>query len=202
MDTALIVIDMQNGFVHPEGSISALGAPSPRIADVIEENRKLIDAARHAGVPIVYTRHQFREGYLDVPRPVLARFAGRTDILVEGSWDAAVCDALAPEPGDVLVDKRRYDAFLYTDMELILRALGATRLLVAGVLTNICVESTVRSAHMRDFDVFVTSDCTSAAPEFHEPSLAGMGAVFATVLPWKDALSELLSSQELLADAH
>jgi ureidoacrylate peracid hydrolase len=87
-------------------------------------------------------------------------------------------------------------------MELILRSLGATRLLVSGVVTNICVESTVRAAHMRDFDVFVASDCTSAAPEFHEPSLAGMAAVFAKVMPWQEALGELLSSQDVLADVH
>jgi ureidoacrylate peracid hydrolase len=202
MDTAVLVIDMQNGFVHPDGSIPSLGTPLPRMAEVIEENRRMIATARGAGVPIVYTRHQWREGYPDVPTPVLARFAGRTDILVEGTWDAAVCDALTPEPRDVLIDKRRYDAFLYTDMELILRSLGAKRLLVSGVVTNICVESTVRAAHMRDFDVFVASDCTSAAPEFHEPSLVGMAAVFATVLPWREALSELVSSSELLAEVH
>lgn len=201
MDTAVLVIDMQNGFVHPEGSIASLGSPLPGISEVIEENRKLIGAARDAGVPIVYTRHQWREGHLDAPKLSVDRFSGRTDLLVEGSWDAAICDALAPGAGDVLVDKRRYDAFLYTDMEIVLRALGAKRLLVSGVVTNICVESTVRSAHMRDFDVFVASDCTSAAPEFHAASLAGMSAVFATVLPWRDALSELLVNQELVANA-
>jgi ureidoacrylate peracid hydrolase len=78
-------------------------------------------------------------------------------------------------------------------LDVVLRALGITRLLVAGVVTNVCVESTVRSAAQRDFDVTVASDCTAAADGFHQPALRGMEAVFASVSGWRHAAERLAS---------
>jgi ureidoacrylate peracid hydrolase len=106
--------------------------------------------------------------------------------LLRGSWDAEVNDELTPLPGERVIDKNRYDAFLYTDLELVLRALGVTRLIVAGVVTFACVETTVRSANQRDFDVSVAADCTAAPEPFHSNSLAAMNAAFATVRPWRE----------------
>jgi len=114
--------------------------------------------------------------------------------LVRGSWDADVVDELRPLEGDHLIDKNRYDAFLYTDLEVVLRAMGISRLVVSGVVTSVCVESTVRSGQQRDFEMFVAADCTSAGVEAHEPALAAMAAVFAQVGPWREVLALALDT--------
>lgn len=136
MDSAVMVIDMQNGFVDKEGSLRSIGPALPGIDAVIQETRALLAEVRGAGLPVVYTRHRWRRGFVDAPLGIIERFPSGTKPLEEGSWDTA---RLAPEPGDVIVGKNRYDAFLYTDLELILRALGVRRPLVTGVVTNVCV---------------------------------------------------------------
>ena len=159
MSAAVIVVDMQNGFVHPEGSVARLGMELVEREAVILENAALLEEARRFGIPIVYTRHVHRPDYIDAPPLVRERFT-EVQGLLAGTWDAEIHDALAAQPGDVIVDKNRYDAFLYTDMEVVLRALGATSLLITGVATNVCVESTARAADMRDYRVSVATDCT------------------------------------------
>jgi nicotinamidase-related amidase len=80
---------------------------------------------------------------------------------------------------------------LYTDLDLVLRTLGVGRLLVCGVATNVCVESTVRSAEQRDFEVTVASDCTSGPAEYHHAALASMAYIAAEVVPWRPGLFAL-----------
>ena len=198
MSAAIIVVDMQNGFVHPEGSVARLGMELVDREAVIQENAAMVEEARRFGVPIVYTRHVHRPAYLDAPPLVRERFT-EVQGLLAGTWDAEVHDALAPQPGDAIVDKNRYDAFLYTDMEVVLRALGATSLLVTGVATNVCVESTARAADMRDFKVSVAIDCTSTTAEFHENALHAMAGLDMNVVPWRDALATMMTAGGALA---
>jgi ureidoacrylate peracid hydrolase len=193
-DLAVLVIDMQNGFVHSDGSLPKAGFGLPNMEAVTAANADLIAAARASGVPVVYTRHVFRDDYADMAPRAKAQLPEGLELLVRGTWDAEVVDELAPLPAEKVIDKNRYDAFLYTDLEVVLRALGVKRLLVTGVVTSVCVESTVRAAEMRDFDVYVASDCTSAQPEFHEPALAAMAAVFATVGKGKELFDELVAT--------
>jgi ureidoacrylate peracid hydrolase len=190
--TAVLVIDMQNGFLHPEGSLARAGMGLPNAEPVVSATEALIASARASGLPVLYTRHVISEGgpemspgWREAAAPVLAV---EPRMLSHGSWDAQVLDRLAPEAGEVVVDKDRYDAFLYTDLEETLRGLGVERLVVAGVLTNVCVESTVRSGLERRFDVSVACDATAAYDGFQEPSLAAMRALFATVAPWPELL--------------
>lgn len=112
--------------------------------------------------------------------------------MIRDSWDAAVVDELAPREGEVVLDKTRYSAFYKTDLEERLRSLGIETLIVCGVTTNICVESTVRDAFFRDIRVVVPSDATAAVtPELHEGALRcfeyGFGQV-ATVAEIEEAL--------------
>jgi ureidoacrylate peracid hydrolase len=193
MDGAVLVIDMQNGFCHPEGSLPAAGFGLPDIEQVIAENAAMIDAARSAGLPVIYTRHVYRPGLLDAPAPMRAMFPPGVEPLIRGSWDADICAELAPRPGEVIIDKNRFDAFLYTELDTVLRALGVHRLLVSGVVTSVCVESTVRSAQQRDYQVTVAEDGTSAPAELHRPALAAMAYVFATITPWRDGLAALVA---------
>ncbi|MCW2541978.1 MAG: hypothetical protein JWN95_3703 [Frankiales bacterium] len=193
MDSALLVIDMQNGFVHPEGSLPAIGMGMPNIDKVVAENAAVIEASRAAGVPVIYTRHVYRAGMLDLPNRMVDMLPAGFELLERGSWDADVHDDLAPVAGDVIIDKNRFDAFLYTDLEVQLRALGIKRLLVTGVVTSVCVESTVRSGHQRDFEMYVASDCVSAPVEQHQAALDVMAAIFAKVMPWRDGLPAVLA---------
>jgi ureidoacrylate peracid hydrolase len=187
---ALLVIDMQNGLLHPEGSVTRDSDPMFEVERVVAESVQLVAEARSAGLPVIYTQHVFRPDYVDVPVRLRSRalFKVGAHSLVKGSWDAAVADELKPLDGDLVVEKNRYDAFLYTDLELVLRTIGIGHLLVCGVATNVCVESTVRSAEQRDFKVTVASDCTSGAAEYHHAALAAMAYIAADVLPWRAGL--------------
>jgi ureidoacrylate peracid hydrolase len=190
---ALLVIDMQNGFLHPEGSVTRNDQPMFEVERVVAETVDLVAETRTAGLPVVYTQHVFRPDYFDVPPRLRSRdlFSEGDESLVKGSWDAAVADELKPLETEVVVEKNRYDAFLYTDLELVLRTLGIGRLLVCGVATNVCVESTVRSAEQRDFEVTVASDCTSGPADYHHAALASMAYVAAEVVPWRAGLFAL-----------
>lgn len=98
------------------------------------------------------------------------------------TWDSDVLEFIAPGAEDLVVDKNRYDAFLYTDLELLLRNLGISHLVVTGVVTHVCVETTVRSADQRGFRATVASDATAAnSDQLHEGSLRAMASVFASV---------------------
>lgn len=182
--TAVLVIDMQNGFCDPNGSVVRAGFGLPGIDAALVATADLVRHARHGGVPVVWTRHTFRADQLDRPARLAPDFPRVPTPLVRGSWDAAFVPSLGYLDTDPVIDKNRFDAFLYTDLELVLRALGVTRLVVAGVVTFACVESTVRSAVQRDLDVHVAADCTAAPEPFHTNSLEVMAAAFATVRPW------------------
>jgi ureidoacrylate peracid hydrolase len=190
MGRALLVMDLQNGFCHPDGSMPRAGYGLPGIADVIRANVELVAVARELGLMTLFTRHGFRADLSDAPDVIRQHAAVTGPPLVRGSWDADLVSELDLQPTDLLIDKNRYDAFLYTDLELLLRARRITELIVSGVVTNVCVESTVRSAEQRGFHVSVAADCTAAmTADFQSASLAGMAAVFATVAPWRELLA-------------
>ncbi|WP_436772507.1 cysteine hydrolase family protein [Yinghuangia sp. YIM S09857] len=191
MTAAVLVVDMQNGFCRPTGSVARYVGMLPNMDAVVAEQVALLDSARAAGLPVVYTRHTWRADLLDLPPKLREPFPEGVSPMAPSSWDVQVLDELTPADHDPVIDKNRFDAFLYTDLEVVLRALGVRQLLVAGVMTNFCVESTVRTASQLDYDVHVAEDCTSAPPDRHGPALEAMGALFATVGPWKTGLAAL-----------
>jgi ureidoacrylate peracid hydrolase len=161
---ALLVVDMQNGFCHPDGSFPRIGRGLQDAMDAVANAAVAVGQARRAGVPVVFTRHVYRPGRPDEGAalignsPELAGVAG----LAAGSWDAEVCAELGCGPDDLVVDKVRFDAFQWTSLEPLLRGLGVGALMICGVVTNICVETTARSAFMRDFPVTLLADCCAA----------------------------------------
>lgn len=193
-DLVALVIDMQNGFLHPDGSLPRGGVAVPDPEGVIAENQRMLEGLRHAGTPIIYTQHLHRPDFVDVPPRRLARLPADPRPLVRGSWDAEIVEGLTPEPGDYVVEKCRYDAFLYTDLEVLLRGLSARRVLVSGVVTSVCVETTVRSGDQRDFEMLVASDCCSGARPQHDASLSMMSTLFADVAPWRSLVERSLDS--------
>jgi ureidoacrylate peracid hydrolase len=179
MTRALLVVDMQNGFCHPEGSFARIGMGLEGAEVAVRNAAVAVAQARRAALPVVFTRHLYRPGRADEGRalkqnsPALAGIDG----LKAGTWDAGVVDELGCLPEDLTVDKVRFDAFQWTSLEPLLRGLGVDELVVCGVVTNICVETTVRSAFMRDFPVTLLADCCAAATRrLHELSVEVLAA--------------------------
>lgn len=185
METALVVVDLQNAFCHPEGSFVRRGLAIEGIDEVVARCRALVALAREQGWLVVFTRLAYRPDYTDagllVARsPAIRELGG----YVEGSFDAALVEAVGAPPssqGALDVRKTRYDPFCGTPLEAELRARGVGDLVVCGVTTNVCVESTVRHAHDLDLPVRVVEDAVASYDRaLHEASLATMGRHFAT----------------------
>jgi nicotinamidase-related amidase len=150
--TAVLVVDMQNGFCHPDGSLYAPGSENAvqPIADVVA-------AARDAGASIVYTRdvhppEQFEDAhYYD-------EFERWGEHVVEGTWETEIVDELAPRDDDHVVTKHTYDAFYRTDLEGHLDTHGIENLVICGTLANVCVLHTAGSAGLRDYRPVLLED--------------------------------------------
>jgi ureidoacrylate peracid hydrolase len=161
--TAVLVIDMQNGFAHPEGAIGASGVDLGDVGDVIAKTRRLVEVASAAGLPVLWTLQQHLVG--DATRDK-KRFQSHTAKRVrvpgeEGTWDAQLVDELAPlatNPVHV-IQKHRFGCFYDTRLGTLLRARGVDSLIVMGATANACVETTLREAYMRDLDVVAVTDC-------------------------------------------
>jgi ureidoacrylate peracid hydrolase len=183
--TALVVIDMQNDFLHPDGWYSKSGV------DISEPTKTLVAEARVRGVPIVWTRHGFKDerdaGVFMRLRPFLAEGGLR-----QGSWGYELLDDMGAAPEDWYVEKNRLSAFYNTNFELILRAMKAETLLVAGVLTNQCVAATSKDANFRDFKPIVVAECTGTTlPHLHEPALEMMSVGWCEVRSLEDTLRQI-----------
>jgi len=195
---ALIVIDMQNGFCDEAGFMNTIGLGHEASAAAIAPISRLLGAARKAGIPVFFTRYSLNPDYSDAGLllEVFPQIEG-TGGMVRGSWDAEVVDALEPLPGEVVLDKTRYSAFYDTDLEPRLRELGVDTLIVCGVTTNICVESTVRDAFFRDIRVIVPSDGTAAVtPELHEGALADFTYGFGQVVTVAELVEALAAGSQ------
>jgi len=182
MTTALVVVDLQNAFCRPEGSFARRGLAIDGIERVVAACRRLADHAAKVGWPVVCTRLVYRPDYADagllVPHDPRIRALGA---YVEGSFDAALVDALPADlPGTLVVRKTRYDPFCGTALEAELRGRGIRDLVVCGVTTNVCVESTVRRAHDLDFPVRLVEDAVASYDAaLHRASLETLGRHFA-----------------------
>ncbi|WP_018256347.1 cysteine hydrolase family protein [Halomicrobium katesii] len=174
--TALVVVDMQNGFCHPDG---ALYAPDSEAA--IEPCRALVERAREAGASVVFTRdvhppEQFEDAhYYD-------EFDRWGEHVVEGSWETELVAQLEPTDDDLVVVKHTYDAFYETQLEGWLDAHGIEDLVVCGTLANVCVLHTASSAGLRDFRPVLVEDAIGAIEDDHrEYALDHAGWLFGEV---------------------
>ena len=160
----LLVIDMQHDFVDPDAPFPLAGADGliPRIARVVE-------AARAAGIPVVFTQEAHRPGRIDSGMEAVL---GHPVHCVEGTRGVEIIPELAPREGDLIVRKRRFSAFLGSDLDLLLRGLGVRTVLVTGVDTHACVLHTAADAWQLDYRVRVIEDCVAATSlELHEAAL-------------------------------
>lgn len=187
----LLLVDLQNDFCHPDGAFAAGGLRVARLDELVRAVNTLVAAARRAGAPVIWTRMVYDSaadvGLLASRGPGLANHALR-----RGSWGAELLDQLATADADHLVDKRRFSAFYGTELESLLHRLDVTELVVGGVRTDFCVESTVRDAFFRDLPVTVATDAVAGyLPELHEASLRVLGTVFADVVDLAEAVRRL-----------
>ncbi|SDG71707.1 cysteine hydrolase family protein [Microbacterium sp. 77mftsu3.1] len=192
--TALIMIDMQNMYLQQERR-SALGWPPIFEFDrVVAECAALLAAAREKGMPVIYTRQTSRADGADTTpsmRRLLIDAPEPSPIGAEADWGSEILDAVAPQPGDIVIEKHRWDAFFNTDLDTILRNLDVNRLVVAGLQTNVCIETTSRTGMMKNFDVAVPADAVSTDGEaLHVNALDSMRVLYIEVAPWRELLAD------------
>jgi biuret amidohydrolase len=201
---ALIIIDMQRDFLEPGGFGETLGNDVSLLKAAVGPCKSVLAAARSAGILIIHTREGHRPDLSDAPRhkvergePALRIGApgpmGR--ILVRGEPGHDIVPELYPKDGEPVIDKPGKGAFYQTDLELMLKNRGIDTLLVCGVTTEVCVNTTVREANDRGFRCIVISDCcASYFPEFHEFGLKmikAQGGIFGWVAPSTSVLGAL-----------
>ena len=176
---ALVLIDLQNDFLHPEGAYGRAGQTSSDIASLPKRLVPVVEAARRSGVPVVSTHFTLVPGrggepiiaeHLRAIRP----FLGSGDF-VAGSWGHRLVDALGVP--DASVDKIAYSAFAHTRLEWLLHKFRVNHLIVAGIVTNGGVAATVLDAHVREFHVTLLSDgCAAFHPDVHQATLTSLSS--------------------------
>ena len=206
--TALLLIDMQRDFLEPGGFGAALGNDVTALRAIVEPCRRLLGAARAAGLTVIHTREGHRPDMSDAPPAKVARGApsrrigdhgpmGR--ILIRGEKGHEIIPELAPIAGEPVIDKPGKGAFYQTDLELMLGNLAVATLIVCGVTTEVCVHTTVREANDRGYRCIAVADCcASYFPEFHEVGLrmiTAQGGIFG----WVAGSASLLSALPLAA---
>ncbi len=178
--TALLIVDLQNDFIHPKGAYARGGQGTAAIAALPGKVTPIATALRAAGGIIMATQFTLVPGRGGEPiiSPHLLQlrpFLTKGDF-APGSWGQDVVDEL--QPIDVKIEKVAYSAFYMTRLEWVLRKIGVERLLVCGIVTNGGVASTVRDAHVRDIDVTVVEDCCAAFTDaVHRAAIEGLRPV-------------------------
>lgn len=198
---ALIIIDMQRDFLEPGGFGAALGNDVSLLARAIAPCRLMLEAARAAGMLVIHTREGHRPDLSDAPPAKLQRGSAEKRIgadgpmgriLIRGEAGHDIVPALAPLPGEPVLDKPGKGAFYQTDLDLMLRNRSVEMLLVCGVTTEVCVHTTVREANDRGYRCLVLGDaCASYFPEFHEVGLR-MIAAQGGILGWVSTTDKVL----------
>ena len=191
---ALLIIDMQRDFLEPGGFGAMLGNDVSQLRRTIEPNRKLLAAWRSYGLPVFHTREGHRPDLFDLPPAKKIRGRSKTTIgdvgpmgriLVRGEAGHDIIPELYPEPGEPVVDKPGKGAFYATDLQEMLKHRELKQLVVTGVTTEVCVNTTVREANDRGFECLVLDDCVgSYFPEFQEMGLRmikAQGGIFGWV---------------------
>jgi nicotinamidase-related amidase len=191
---ALLIIDMQRDFLEPDGFGAALGNDISQVRRAIAPNRALLAAWRDAGLMVIHTREGHRPDLSDLPHAKLVRGGGALRIgdagpmgriLIRGEPGHDIIAELAPIVGEPVIDKPGKGAFHATDLHAILQNRGIAQLIVTGVTTEVCVNTTIREANDRGYDCLALDDCcASYFPEFHETALrmiAAQGGIFGWV---------------------
>jgi nicotinamidase-related amidase len=169
-NTAVVLIEYQNDFTSEGGALHGAVEGVMQEIDMLEKSRAVAEEARKAGATVIHAPITFAEGYgeLGDPAKVYGILKGVIDsnAFVKGTWGAEICDEMTPEAGDIVVEgKRGLDAFATTNLDFILRSRDISTVAIGGFLTNCCVESTMRTAYEKGYDVITLTDCTAATSD-------------------------------------
>jgi ureidoacrylate peracid hydrolase len=203
--TAFIVVDMENDFVAP-------GAPleTPAGRAMLPQLARALACCRERGIPVIYTTHAHRPGGCDLGRRFAAHpTIGRGKALVDGTLGVAIFPGIAPRDDEIVITKHRYSAFYGTDLEIVLRGLGVTTVVIAGVTTENCCHATARDALFRDFRVVFLADATAtsdypdrgyggmSADEVHRATLVILAASTAEVIPTETFVARVMAAPDV-----
>ncbi|AMY09474.1 Peroxyureidoacrylate/ureidoacrylate amidohydrolase RutB [Luteitalea pratensis] len=175
--TAVLVIDMQNDYGTEGGLFHRAGIDLTSIRATVAPTARVLQTARSVGVPIVYIKAGIRPDLSDLGAPgtphgdrwrwygvgerVTAPDGSESRILIRDTWNTEIIPELLPRAGDRVVYKHLYSAFHNTELDAVLKELGASHLIVTGCTTSVCVESTIRDAYSRDYSCVLLEDCTA-----------------------------------------
>jgi nicotinamidase-related amidase len=200
---ALVMIDMQRDFLEPGGFGAALGNDVTRLAPAIAPAARLIAAFRRLGLPVIHTREAHRPDLSDCPPAKRTRGGAALRIgddgpmgriLVAGEPGVEIIPALAPAPGEIVIDKPGKGAFYATALGETLARHGITHLIVGGVTTEVCVQTTLREANDRGYECLLVEDATqSYFPEFKAATLAMVRAQGA-IVGWTATADEVIAA--------
>jgi len=181
--SALLVVDMQNYFLDENCGAWMSAAPA-----ILPNVCGLVDAFRSAGLPVFFTTHVHED--LEIDGGMMARWW--QELIMKGTFDAGIFAAFQPHDDEQVIQKTRYSAFFGTDLDSTLRNLGVKDLVITGVMTNLCCESTARDAFNRDYRVFFVMDATAATnEEFHLSTLRNLAYGFAAIVETSEVLGSL-----------
>ncbi|HBK04524.1 MAG TPA: hypothetical protein DDZ81_01535 [Acetobacteraceae bacterium] len=204
--SALIIVDMQNDFLHPDGSFGYIAQQHPEamidmpfLVGTIPHVMRLATAFRSAGRPVIYVVHVLKRDYSDAAFPFwrlgLQPGTGNRTHCVEGTWGAEIVDELKPHEGEHVVIKKGFGAFSETALDTILRNAGVTSCVVAGVTTCVCVSNTVRGGVEHNYRMILVSDAVAeVSRDTHEGELKTMSRIFADVKT-TDEVVEILGAR-------
>ncbi|MEH6753036.1 MAG: isochorismatase family cysteine hydrolase [Alphaproteobacteria bacterium] len=204
---ALVIIDMQRDFVEPGGFGASLGNDVVRLQAIVPSLQRLLVMCRAAGVPVIHTRECHRPDLSDCPPA--KRDRGKPSlrigddgpmgrVLVAGEPGSEIIGDLAPLPDEIVIDKPGKGAFYATDFAEALAGLGVTHLLMTGVTTEVCVQTTMREANDRGFECLLVEDCTeSYFPEFKTATLEMVRAQ-GGIVGWTANSASVIESLETL----
>lgn len=163
-NTAIVLIEYQNDFTTPGGVFHDAVKGVMHTTGMLANTATMVQQARKLGVKVIHLPIHFADGYPELTTRSYGILKGVADgnAFRAGTWGAEISDALVPEAGDIVIEgKRGLDAFASTGLDLVLRNNGIQNLVVAGFLTNCCVEGTVRSGYEKGYDVVTLTDCTA-----------------------------------------
>ena len=178
--TAVVVIDMQNAYASPGGYLDLAGFDIGGAGAVIEQCARVVATARAAGIPVLYFQNGWDEAYVEAGGPgspnwhksnALKTMRARPELegklLARGGWDYELVETLAPKPGDIILPKTRYSGFFNSQLDSVLRSRGVRNIVLVGIATNVCVESTLRDGFFLEYFGIMLEDAThQAGPEY------------------------------------
>jgi ureidoacrylate peracid hydrolase len=213
-ETAIIVVDMQNAYATKSGYLDVAGFDVSGAAAAIGQTKKVLEVARAAGIVVIYFQNGWDKDYVEAGGPgspnwhksnALKTMRAKPELagtlLAKGTWDYAIVDGLAPQPGDIVVPKTRYSGFFNTNIDSILRSRGIRNIVFTGIATNVCVESSLRDAfHLEYFGVVLEDATHHVGPDFVQQSaLYNIEKFFgwvSTVADFCGALSQVAPSKD------